>query len=350
MPRHTFRSDNCAGLCPEAINALIDANDGAHAPSYGDDHCTAEAVGALRELFGDDTSVFFVATGTAANTLALASLTEPWQRILCHRNSHLNWDESTGPERLTGCRVVAIETDKTKLNVANLERSCLVPRGDVHHPQPGVLTISNPTELGAVYTAEEILELCEAAHALGYRVHVDGARFANAVAHLGCDPRAISREAGVDAVSFGGTKNGLAFGEAVLFFPQGDGADYARATAVFEYHRKATGHLLSKHRFMTAPFAATLRDDIWLHHARHANEMAAHLSRGLADAGIEIRHPTEANGVFAMLPAAVHRHLRARGHEYYFFGDSEGNPARLMCSFDTRPDEVAAFITDARPG
>jgi threonine aldolase len=197
-----------------------------------------------------------------------------------------------------------------------------------------------------VYAPHEVKALCDAAHEMGYRVHVDGARFANAVAALGCDPRAITGESGVDALSFGGTKNGLAFGEAVVLFPQGDGRDFKAAVEAFPYHRKGTGHLLSKHRFVSAPFAATLADGSWLRHARHANAMAGELSNGLKNLGLGIRFPTEANGVFVQLPQRVDAALQKRGHGYYPFGDPEWNLTRLMCSFDTTIEDVRGLLAD----
>lgn len=344
----TFRSDNNAGLCPEAMQALIDANDSSHQIGYSDDSYTAKAVAAFRGIFGEDTAVFFVATGTAANTLAIASLTEPWQQVLCHAHSHFNDDESTAPERFTHCRVTAIHSDDSKLTVADIENAAIHSRGDLHQPQPGVLTLSNTTEFGTVYTRAEMKALCDAAHEAGYRVHVDGARFANAVASLGCDPRDLTVKAGVDAISFGGTKNGLAFGEALLFFPppHGDRDIYKRAVMSFPFHRKGTGHLLSKHRFVSAPFAATLETGAWLKHARHANAMAKMLADGLTRLGIMPRFPAEANGVFVTLPPHVDAHLQSRGHGYYPFGEPAWNVIRLMCSFDTTEDDVRRLLGD----
>jgi threonine aldolase len=342
----TFRSDNNAGLCPEALKAILAANDGAHEIGYGDDSFTYRAVEIFQRIFGRDTAVYFVATGTAANTLAIASLTQPWEQVLCHVHSHFNDDESTAPERITHCRVTAIHTDDSKLTPGDIERAASHSRGDVHQPQPGVVTISNTSEFGTVYSPPEVQSICEAAHEAGYRVHVDGARFANAVAACNCDPRELANAAGVDALSFGGTKNGLAFGEAVLFFPQGDGSACKRAVSTFEFHRKGTGHLLSKHRFVSAPFAATLKDGIWLRHARHANAMATLLSDGLARLGIEIRFPPQANGVFVRLPAHVDAALHAKGHGYYPFGDSRWGVSRLMCSFDTTSEDVQSLLAD----
>jgi threonine aldolase len=341
----TFRSDNNAGLTPQAMQAVIDANDRSHEIGYGDDAYSRKAIDAFKRIFGDDIAVFFVATGTAANTLAIASLTQPWQQVLCHSHSHYNDDESTAPERFTHCRVAAIQSDSSKLTPQDIEHSAN-SRGDVHQPQPGVVSISNTTEFGTVYTAAEIKAIARTSHDMGYRLHMDGARFANAVAALGCDPREITSRAGVDALSFGGTKNGLAFGEAVVFFPQGDRAAFESAMHAFPFHRKGTGHLLSKHRFVSAPFAATLDDGSWLHHARHANAMAGELSRGLIKLGLKPRFATEANGVFVELPAKVDAALKAKGHGYYPFGDRSWNLTRLMCSFDTTVDEVGSLLDD----
>jgi len=345
----TFRSDNNAGLCPEAMQAIVEANDGSHAIGYGDDEFTSRAVEAFRRIFGNEAAVFFVATGTAANTLAIAALAEPWQRILCHAHSHLNDDESTAPERIAHMRVTPIDTEfgRSKLTPEEIERHGRNSRGDVHQPGAGVLTVSNPTEFGEVYSPDEMRVLCEVAHSFEYRVHVDGARFANAVASVGCDPRAIANDAGVDALSFGGTKNGLAYGEAVLFFPQQSGDAFERASSTFAFHRKGTGHLLSKHRFVAAPFAATLNGGAWLRHAAHANHCASTLSNGLRERDLNVAYPTDANAVFARLTPAMNAILRARGHEYYMFGDLSWNLARLMCSFDTQDDEISALLRDA---
>ncbi|HEY3447642.1 MAG TPA: beta-eliminating lyase-related protein [Myxococcales bacterium] len=344
----TFRSDNNAGLLPEALEAFTRAARADHASAYGDDPDTAGAVEALRSLFGPRTEAFFVATGTAANTLAVASLTRPWQRVLCHDHAHWVRDESTAPERITGCRAQAIPCRGPKVTLEEFLRCAKTERGDVHEPQPGVLTLSNPTEFGVAYPAAELSALCAAAHEHGFRVHVDGARFANAVAFLGCEPRALAGDAGVDALSFGGTKNGLAYGEAVLFFPQGDGAAFREAVRDFPFHRKASGHLLSKHRFVSAPFAAALSGGAWLRHAAHANAMAQRLGAGLSALGYPPRFAVESNGVFVSLPDEVVSRLKARGHDFYGFGDPEWKLVRLMASFDTRPEDVDALLADVR--
>ncbi|UCD76858.1 MAG: low specificity L-threonine aldolase [Phycisphaerales bacterium] len=346
----SFRSDNNAGLCPEAVQAILDADDGSHYIGYGDDELTARAVETFREVFGPDVAVFFVATGTAGNLLTAAALTEPWQRVICHHVSHFNEDESTGPERIAHCRVVPTNSadGSSKLSVEDVRRAASMPRGDLHQPQPGLLTITNSTEMGEVYTPQETRELCAAAHGLGYRVHLDGARFANAVAALGCDPRELASDAGIDAMTFGGTKNGLANSEAVLFFPQGDGAAYRRAVEAFPYHRKGMGHLLSKHRFTSVPLAATLRDGIWLKHAAHANRMASELADGLRELGLELAYPVQANGVFVRLEDDVHAALQAAGHGYYPVGEPEAKLYRLVTSFDTDASDIQRFLADLR--
>jgi threonine aldolase len=345
----TFRSDNNAGLSPEAIRAIVEANDNSHEIGYGDDAYTERATLAFQNIFGSDIAVFFVATGTAANTLAIASLTQPWEQILCHSHSHLHDDESTTPERFTHCRVTGVHPsghEWDKITPEDFGRAAKYSRDDVHQPQPGALTISDTTEFGLVYTPAEVKALCDVAHAAGYRVHVDGARFANAVAAMDCDPRDLADRAGVDALSFGGTKNGLAYGDAVLFFPQGTGAAFERARDVFPFHRKGTGHLLSKHRFVSAPFAATLADGSWLRHARHANKMTARLAEGLSQLGIRPEIPVGANALFVTLPPHVDRALQAKGHGYYPFGDPAWRLSRLMCSFNTTPEDVDTFVAD----
>ncbi|MGD9692440.1 MAG: low specificity L-threonine aldolase [Phycisphaerales bacterium] len=357
----TFRSDNNAGLCPEALRALQDCNV-AHAMGYSDDDWSRRAVASFRRVFSPDAHVFFVPTGTAANTLSIAALTKPWQRILCHDHAHLNDDESTAPELFTHCRVTPIHTDPltqgSLLTVDLLHRAAdSASRNDVHQPSPGVLTLSNPTEFGEVYTPEQLKDLCDAAHALGYRVHCDGARFANAVAHVAHArhisandaARALSIDAGLDALSFGGTKNGLAHAEAVLFFPQPHTPTLAADAAHdFPFLRKRAGHLLSKHRFLSAQFAAVLESAAWVAHASHANAMAARLADALRALDLHPSFPTQANAVFVQLPQPLIDHLFAHGHEFYTFGPARWRLARLMCSFDTSPEDIAALTRSIR--
>jgi len=354
----TFRSDNNAGVCREALEAITEAAAG-EAVGYGDDDYTARAVAAFTDLFGEGVRVFFVATWTAANCLAISAMSQKWQRLLCYEQSHLNDDESTAPELFTGCRLTTVAPARewsSKLTPEDLERAGGATRGDVHQAQPGVFSISNITELGEVYTESETAELANTAHKLGYRVHIDGARFANAVAArvaaTGANVKAVARgltiNAGVDALSFGGTKNGLALGEAIVFFPQGNGEIAERAAHALPYLRKAGGHLLSKHRYVSAPFAHTLEDGSWLAHASHANAMGQRLALGAKAIGYELAFPADASAMFIRLTSEQNDALRARGHGYYPFGPSSWGVYRLMCSFSTKEEDVDALLDDLR--
>lgn len=339
--RRQFASDNLAGICPEALAALVEANVG-HAPSYGADPWTAEATRLLREVFETDCEVFFVFNGTAANSLSLASLCQPFESVLCHDHAHIATDECGAPGFFAhGTTLTPIPGAHGKLTPETVVRAA-TGRRDVHHPKARAISLTQSTELGAVYSAEEITALTATARELGLVVHMDGARFANAVAGLGVPPRAITWEAGIDVLSLGGTKNGLPFGEAVVFFNH----EVARR---FEYRRKQGGQLASKMRFITAPWVGVLRDGAWLRHAAHANAMAAELERGLrALPGVRIAHPRQANAVFAALPATLAEALRAKGWLFYTDVDPDG-AARLMCSWDTTSEDVAAFIGDPAP-
>lgn len=339
-----FLSDNAAGLCPEALAALNAAATG-FTPAYGDDAITARAAQAVAEVLGggdDDLHVFFVVNGTAANTLSIASLTNRWERVLCEQWAHLNQDESTAPELLTGTRVTTMDLAGGKITPAALRGAVATTMHGVHHPAPGVVSITNTTEHGEVYTPSEVAAVTDVAHELGYRVHMDGARFANAVAAADCDPRDLTLDAGIDALSFGGTKNGLGLGEAVVLF----GEAGARAAQRFPWLRKGSGHLLSKMRYVTAPFAATLESGAWLRHAAHANAMAARLAAGFAAAGVSSRFPTEANSVFVDLDDAVVAGLQGRGWEFHLMGDPTWNQYRFMASFATTPERVDALAAD----
>ena len=336
-----FMSDNGAGLCPEALEALVAAAEGFTA-AYGDDAATARAERAVKDQVGDDAHVFFVVNGTAANTLAIASLTNRWERILCEKWAHLNQDESTAPEQLTGTRMTTMDLDGAKVTPEALRAAAGTTMHGVHHPAPGVVSITNITEHGEVYAPEEVAAVADAAHDLGYRVHMDGARFANAVAALGCSPRELTAEAGIDALSFGGTKNGLGLGEAVVFF----GEAGAAAAERFPWVRKGAGHLLSKMRYVTAPFAATLESGAWLRHAAHANAMATRLAEGFAAAGLPPRFPPDANAVFVSLDDHVVAGLRARGWEFHMMGDPGWRQYRFMASFATTPDRVDDLLAD----
>lgn len=336
-----FSSDNAAGLCPEALDALTAAASGFN-PAYGDDEVTARAEAAVQAVVGHDAHVFFVVNGTAANTLAIASLTNRWERVLCEHWAHLNQDESTAPELLAGTRLTTMDLGGSKITPAAVREAVDTTMHGVHHPAPGVVSITNTTEHGEVYDPDEVAALAATSHDLGYRLHMDGARFANAVAALGCDPRELSSQAGLDALSFGGTKNGLGLGEAVVLF----GEAGAAAAERFPWLRKGSGHLLSKMRYITAPFAATLESGAWLRHAAHANAMAARLSAGMEAAGLVMRFPTRANAVFVEMGDAVVGGLHDRGWKFYGMGDPRWQQFRFMASFATTEARVDALLQD----
>lgn len=338
-PRRQFASDNYAGICPEAFAAMAEANQG-HQPGYGDDRWTAEAADLLRETFEADCEVFFAFNGTAANSLALSSLCQSYHSIVCHETAHVETDECGAPEFFSnGTKVLTAGGEHGKLGSDAVEQ-VVRRRADIHYPKPRVVSVTQPTELGTLYTAAELSALGTRARSLGLRVHMDGARFANAVAALDVRPRALSRDVGVDVLCLGGTKNGMAVGDAVIFF------DRALASE-FEYRCKQAGQLASKMRFLAAPWVGMLRGGAWIRHARNANAMAALLARELEGApGVRILHPVQANSVFAALAPAATEALRARGWRFYDFIGSGG--VRFMCAWDTTPEDVRAFAADVR--
>jgi len=339
-----FASDNYAGFAPEAWAAMAEANAG-HCVAYGDDRWTDEASNLVRELFETDCEVFFVFNGTAANSLSLAHLCSSYHSILCHEIAHVETDECGAPEFFSnGTKILLLPGDHGKIDPASVERA-VQKRSDIHFPKPRVVSLTNATEVGTVYAPDEVAAVAGAARSLGLRVHMDGARFANAIATLGVPPRRVTWEAGVDVLSFGGTKNGTGVGEAVVFFNR----DLA---AEFDYRCKQAGHLASKMRFLSAPWVGMLRggaDAPWLRHARHANDLAALLqSRLQAVPGVQILFPRQANSVFAQLPADAIAALHARGWKFYTFIGQGG--CRFMCAWDTTEqdvDDLAADIADA---
>jgi threonine aldolase len=336
-PRRQFASDNYAGICPEAWGAMAEANAG-HAPGYGDDRWTGQAADLLRETFETDCEVFFVFNGTSANSLALASLCQSYHSILCHETAHVETDECGAPEFFSnGTKVLTLPGKDGKLEAAAID-VMVRRRDDIHYPKPRVVSLTQATELGTVYRHDELAAIGERARAHGLRVHMDGARFANAVASLGVAPKTLTWQAGVDVLCFGGTKMGMAVGEAVVFF------DRALA-AEFDYRCKQAGQLASKMRFLAAPWVGMLRSGAWLRHARHANEMAARLDTALrAVPGIGVLQPREANAVFVSLPEGVGPALRNLGWRFYDFIGAGG--ARLMCAWDTTEEDVLAFSRD----
>ncbi len=333
--RRHFASDNYAGICPEAFAAMAEANVD-HAPGYGDDGWTQQAADLLRETFGTDCEVFFVFNGTAANSLALASLCQSYHSVVCHETAHVETDECGAPEFFSnGTKVLTVPGGHGKVTPDALEH-VVRRRADIHYPKPRVVSLTQPTELGTLYTPAEVRAVGERARALGLKVHMDGARFANAIAALGCAPADLTWKAGVDVLCFGGTKNGMAVGDAVVFF------DRALAQE-FDFRCKQAGQLASKMRFLAAPWVGMLRSGAWLRHARRANEMAALLERSLREVpGVEVLHPREVNSVFVRLPPGAAGALRARGWRFYDFIGSGG--ARLMCAWDTTEADVGAFV------
>ncbi len=334
-----FASDNVGGVSPEILAAIAAANAGPATP-YGADTITQRLENLFADIFEHEVAVFPVATGTAANALALAGLTPPWGAIYCHEDSHIATDECGAPEFFSaGAKLVTLPGAHGKLAPVTIAER-LAGAGIVHHVQPAALSITQETEAGTLYTADEVAALGALAreHRLGF--HMDGARFANAVAGLGCSPAAITWRAGVDVLSFGATKNGAMAAEAVVFF------DRARA-AEFGFRRKRAGHLLSKMRFLSAQLESYLAGELWLRNARHANAMAARLAAGLAAVpGTSLVHPVEGNEVFVSLSVSMIAGLAADGFGFYRWGEEP--VLRLVASFDTLPASVDAFIASAR--
>ena len=335
--RRQFASDNWAGMCPEALAAMVEANAG-HAPSYGDDAWTSRAAEMIRELFATDCAVHFVFNGTSANSLSLAALCQPYNSILCHEHAHVEVAECSAPEFFSGgSKILLVPGANGKIDPAAIAAT-VKRRTDVHYPKPGAITLTQATEGGTVYTAAELREVTRAARECGLHVHMDGSRIANALVARDATPADITWRAGVDVLSFGGTKNGMGLGEAVVFFN-------LELAAEFEYRRKQAGQLASKMRFLTAPWVGTLPDGIWLRHAKHANDMAQRLARALANVPqAELAYPCETNGAFVNLPLPVIKALRERGWKFHTHVRPE--TCRLMCSWDTTEGDVDSFAAE----
>ena len=335
----SFASDNWSGICPEAWDALADANRG-HAPAYGGDQWTAAAVAEIRKLFDTDCEVFFVYTGTAANSLGVAAMARNTDAVICSNNAHILVDECGAPGFFSGgATLLPAQTPDAKLTVEMIDRLAVTPH-DVHSSRPKVVALTQSTELGTVYAPAEMRAIADFAHGRGMRVHVDGARFANAVASLGCAPADIAWRAGVDVLSLGGTKNGLPFGEAVVFFDRALAEEFGR-------RRMQGGQLASKMRYLAAPWLGVLRSGAWLRYAAHANAMARRLASALeAVPGTRLLAKVQANGVFIDVPLPAIAALRGRGWQFYEFVGDTG--IRLMCSWDTTPEVVDAFAADFR--
>ncbi|MFI6497017.1 threonine aldolase family protein [Nonomuraea typhae] len=343
IPRHdpelkAFASDNYAGVHPEILEAIARAN-GGHQISYGEDVYTEALQDVFRQHFGETASAYPVFNGTAANVVSLRSMLENWQAVICAESAHIHTDEGGAPEVAAGIKLFTVPTPDGKLTPELIDTQAW-GFGDVHRPQPGVVSISNTTELGTVYTPAEIKAICEHAHQLGLKVHLDGSRLTNAAAALGVPLRALTTDAGVDVLSFGGTKIGLLYGEAVVVL----NPEAARGV---DYLRKTYMQLSSKMRFVSVQFEALLAGDLWLRNARQANAMGRRLAEAVRDIpGVEVPRPVEANAVFAILPPEVTERLQKR-FRFYTWNPAIGE-VRWMCSYDTTEADVDAFAAAVR--
>jgi threonine aldolase len=333
-----FASDNNAGVHPEVIKALAAANDG-HVVAYGDDPFTARAVKQFQKVLGKDVAVFFVFGGTGANVLGLQAVTKSYQAVICAETAHINVDECGAPEKFTGCKLLSVATPDGKLRIEQI-RPFLHGVGFEHHVQPRVISVSQTTEMGTVYTKGELKALADFAHKNDMLLHVDGARIANAAVSLNVSLKEITADVGVDVLSFGGAKNGMMYGEAVVFFDKQRAID-------FKYIRKQGMHLPSKMRYISAQFEALLSGDLWLRSAAHANRMARLLASELEKVPqIKITQPVQANGVFALVPKKFVPVLQKK---YFFYvWNEETSEVRLMTSFDTTEDDIRNFVALVR--
>jgi threonine aldolase len=338
-----FASDNYSGICPEAWAAMAEANSG-YAPAYGEDPWTQRASDAFRRLFETNCEIFFVFNGTAANSLALSALCQSYHSVICAESAHVETDECGAPEFFSnGSKLLVATSPGGKLTPDSI-REVALRRQDIHYPKPRVVTITQSTETGQVYSLAEIRAISAACRELGLKLHMDGARFANACAHLGCSPAEMTWKSGVDVLCFGGTKNGMGVGEAVLFFNPALAED-------FDYRCKQAGQLASKMRFLAAPWVGLMETGAWLSNARHSNDCARRLATQIAGIpGVELMFPVEANAVFLQASATVLDGLRARGWRFYTF---IGGGARFMFAWDADParvDELARDIKAAVTG
>ena len=337
VERHEFSSDNVAPICPEAWAALQEAN--AHyAPSYGEDRWTARACDRIREIFETDCDVYFVFTGTAANALSLAQLCKSFQSVICHQRSHVQTDECGAPEFFTGgSKLLLIDGANGKIDIGHAE-ALLARHNELHSHKPGAISISQATEFGTVYRRDEIAAIADLARKHQLFLHMDGARFANAIASLNCAPKAITWEAGVNVLCFGGTKNGAPVGDLVIFFDK-------KISREFDYRAKQAGQLGSKMRFLAAPWLGLLTGDAWLRNAQHANDAARRLADRLRkEARVKSVFPLEANAVFVSMDERLASGLHARGWRFYKFIEPE--VYRLMCSWATTEEEISSLLAD----
>jgi threonine aldolase len=337
--RHEFASDNTAGICPEAWRALAEANAESDA-SYGEDKWTARLCDRVREIFETDCEVFVVFNGTAANGLALAQLCRSYHGVICHERAHIETDECGCPEFFSGgAKLLTLPGENGKLDLGVLEKTLLKQR-DVHSPKPRVISVTQSTELGTVYTPNELDAVARIAREHSLFFHMDGARFANAVATLGCTPKDLTWKLGVDVLCFGGTKNGTGGGELVVFFKK-------ELAQEFDYRAKQAGQLGSKMRFLSAPWVGLLSDGVWLRNAQRANASAALLAKKLREvSSFDPVFAREANAIFLRMPEKLVAQLHARG--WYFYKFIEPDIFRLMCSWAMTESVINEFVADVK--
>lgn len=330
-----FASDNNAGVHPEILKAIGEVN-GGHVVGYGDDPYTEKAIAELQSIFGKDAGIFFVFIGTAANVLGLSSVTDSYHAVICPDTAHIHVDECGAPEKFSGCKLLTCATSDGKLTV-DLIAQHMHGIGFEHHVQPRVVSITQATELGTVYRIEEIRAIADYAHAHDMLLHMDGARISNGAVSLECGLYEMTGGAGVDVLSFGGTKNGMMYGEAVIFFNKALCED-------FKYRRKQGMQLASKMRYISAQFSAFLANDLWIKNARHANDMAQKLHAAVKDIpGVEVTRQVESNAVFAIVPGEIIPELQEQF--FFYVWDEDSSEVRWMCSFDTTEEDIADFAS-----
>ena len=333
-----FGSDNFSGVLPEIFQALEEASYG-HQHSYGEDEYSAKAIQDFKNIFGEDIEVFFVYNGTGANVLGLSAFLRPYQAVICAETAHINVDECGAIEKQSGSKLLTVPTFDGKLTLGLIENH-MHGFGDPHHAQPKVISLTECTELGTVYTPEELKAICDYAHAHGMVVHMDGARLSNAVAYLGCPPRALTTDAGIDVLSFGGTKNGMMFGEALVFFN-------TSTIAEVPFIRKQAMQLHSKTRFIAAQFSTVLKDGLWLKAAAHANRMAQMLANEAENIpGVRITQEVQGNEIFAIIPRDKIKALQEKC--FFYVWDENASEVRWVCSFDTTESDIIEFVNILR--
>lgn len=334
----SFASDNASGAHPKIIEAMIAANVG-HATAYGYDEYTKRADKKFKEHFGDDAEAYFLFNGTAANVVGLAGVTSSYSSVICSEVAHINTDECAAPQKFIGCRLLTVPTEDGKITIDGIKKH-VIRIGDHHYAQPRVISLTQSTEYGTVYTPSEIKKIADYAHEQGMYLHIDGARLANAAVSLGLSLREISTDVGVDVLSFGGTKNGLMFGDAVVFFKSHYFKD-------FKYIRKQAMQLASKMRFISCQFEALLTDNLWLQNAKHANDMAKLLAKELEKIPeLKITQKVEANAVFVLMPLNLIPLLQEK--YYFYIWDEAKSEVRLMTAFDTTEEDIKGFVSTVK--